>query len=102
MSWFKLTVPKGKRKKRAHKKWLVKTGVRDYLLEVQKRIEAEIDIEAFQREVCGAFADATVYGIGIVDMPHGGEPRCIRYEELTQGHELGDIGAVKALKELLT
>jgi hypothetical protein len=48
--WFRLTIPKGKRKKRAHKKWMKKTGTWNYLRETEKMVSDEImkpDIQEF-------------------------------------------------------
>jgi hypothetical protein len=95
MSWFKLTIPKGKRKKRAHKKWLVETGVRDWLLETQKIIEEEADIDKFQQEVCGAFIGTFT---GIIAMPDG-STREVKYENIIDGVASRDLGDVKALQE---
>lgn len=42
-SWFKLTATKGNVKKRAHKKWLKKTGTWDWLRATEKIIHADYE-----------------------------------------------------------
>lgn len=64
--WFKLTIPKGKRKQRAHKKYLKKSGVGEYLKQAEDKIHEYTDIfnisEAAYHEVSKPYGDM----VGIV------------------------------------
>jgi CRISPR/Cas system-associated endonuclease Cas1 len=54
--WFSLTIKKGKRKKRAHKKYLKKSGVGAYLKEVETRMHESIDLEELNKKVAEELA----------------------------------------------
>jgi hypothetical protein len=60
--WFKLTIPKGKRKKLAHKKWLKKTGQWAYLRTAEKLIEATFEEHNLHDRINKHFTDLATLG----------------------------------------
>jgi truncated hemoglobin YjbI len=60
--WFKLTIPKGKRKKRAHKKWMKKHGINTWLRNMENHIEENIDTPTIEKEIMDTITRIAIYG----------------------------------------
>jgi hypothetical protein len=98
MSWFKLTIPKGKRKKRAHKKWLKRTEVRAHLKKVEQIIEEEMTAFNFEEKLAWCLEGAAIHGVGTMIMLDGKEIIFSPFNQYEGGEDLGDI---KDLQEIL-
>jgi hypothetical protein len=61
-SWFKLTIPKGKRRKRAHKKFLKKSGTWDWLRECEKQVEFKFKEDKMYDKINNMYSELAVNG----------------------------------------
>jgi hypothetical protein len=67
MSWFKLITPKGNRRKRAHKKWLKKTGRWRALRRYEGLIEKQLKEENIEEKMNTALFDLAMHGHAVLN-----------------------------------
>lgn len=72
--WLKLSIPKGKRRKRAHKKWMKKRGIDLYLKDVTNQIESEFIQSGLHEKIVEDLIKDSFSGLGFDDFMKASTP----------------------------